>query len=55
MNWMGGPVKLAELSCYAVDIPAPHDTYVMSHGRVLTSFPSTVVKITAEDGTVGYG
>jgi cis-L-3-hydroxyproline dehydratase len=48
-------VRLAELSCFAVDIPVPHGTYVMSHSRVLTSFPSTIVKITAEDGTVGYG
>lgn len=48
-------MRLAELSCYAVDIPAQHDTYVMSHGRVLTAFPSTIIKVTAEDGTVGYG
>jgi len=48
-------VRLTELSCYAVDIPAPHDSYVMSHGRVLNSFPATIIKITAEDGTAGYG
>jgi L-alanine-DL-glutamate epimerase-like enolase superfamily enzyme len=48
-------VKVRELSCFAVDIPTQHDTYVMSHDRVLTSFPSTVVKVTAEDGTVGWG
>ena len=48
-------MKLRELSCYAVDIPTPHETYVMSHGRVLSAFPSTVVKVIAEDGTVGYG
>lgn len=48
-------MRLVELSCFAVDIPTQHDTYAMSHGRVLTSFPSTVVKITAEDGTAGYG
>jgi cis-L-3-hydroxyproline dehydratase len=47
--------RLRELSCYAVDIPTVQDTYVMSHGRVLTSFPSTVVKVTADDGTVGFG
>ena len=27
----------------------------MSLGRELTAFPSTVVKVTADDGTVGYG
>src|SRR5271166_5254418 len=48
-------MRLVELTCYAVDIPTQHEHYVMSHGRILTSFPSTVVKVTAEDGTVGYG
>ena len=48
-------MRVRELSCYAVEIPTPHDRYVMSHGRVLDSFPSTVVKVTADDGTVGYG
>ncbi len=48
-------MKVRELSCYAVDIPTQHDTYVMSHNRVLTAFPTTIVKLTAEDGTVGWG
>jgi cis-L-3-hydroxyproline dehydratase len=48
-------VKVREIACYAVDIPTQHDTYVMSHDRVLTAFPTTVVKLTAEDGTVGWG
>jgi len=48
-------MKVRELSCFAVDIPTQHDHYAMSHGRVLHSFPSTIVKVTAEDGTVGYG
>src|SRR5438132_1457995 len=48
-------MKIKELSCFAVDIPTKDDVYVMSHGRVLTSFPSTVVRVTADDGTVGYG
>lgn len=48
-------MKVREISCFAVDIPTQHDNYVMSHGRVLRAFPSTIVKVTAEDGTVGYG
>lgn len=48
-------MKVRELSCYAVDIPTQHDNYVMSHNRVLTAFPTTIVKLTAEDGTVGWG
>lgn len=48
-------MRLREIGCYAVDIPTQQDQYVMSRGRVLHTFPSTVVKVTAEDGTVGYG
>lgn len=48
-------MKISELACYAVDIPTQHDTYVMSHNRVLTAFPSTIVKVTAQDGTTGWG
>jgi L-alanine-DL-glutamate epimerase-like enolase superfamily enzyme len=48
-------MKVQELACYAVDIPTQHETYVMSHNRVLTAFPTTIVKLTAEDGTVGWG
>ena len=48
-------MRIAELACFAVDIPAKVDGYVMSRKRVLQSFPSTVVRVTAEDGTVGHG
>jgi L-alanine-DL-glutamate epimerase-like enolase superfamily enzyme len=48
-------VHIRELSCFAVEIPTQSDEYVMSRGRVLTSFPSTVVKVVADDGTTGYG
>jgi L-alanine-DL-glutamate epimerase-like enolase superfamily enzyme len=46
---------LASLACYAVDIPARGGSYTMSHGRTLSAFPATVVKVTAEDGTTGFG
>lgn len=48
-------VRIIELACYSVDIPPKDGTYAMSHGRVLHAFPSTVVKVTAEDGTSGFG
>jgi L-alanine-DL-glutamate epimerase-like enolase superfamily enzyme len=48
-------MKIEEIACYSVDIPAKGGTYVMSHGRALHSFPSTVVKVTAADGTTGFG
>jgi L-alanine-DL-glutamate epimerase-like enolase superfamily enzyme len=48
-------MRVRELSCFLVDIPAAEGEYVMSRGRVLETFPSVIVKITAEDGTTGYG
>jgi L-alanine-DL-glutamate epimerase-like enolase superfamily enzyme len=38
-----------------VEIPAKDGSYSMSRDRVLRSFPSTVVQVTAEDGTSGFG
>lgn len=48
-------MKIQKLACYAVEIPAKDGTYAMSHGRELRSFSSTVVQVTAEDGTSGFG
>ena len=38
-----------------MEIPAKDGSYSMSRDRVLRSFPSTVVQVTAEDGTSGFG
>jgi L-alanine-DL-glutamate epimerase-like enolase superfamily enzyme len=48
-------IRLECLECFAVDIAPRHDIYVMSHGRFLRSFSSTVVRVIAEDGTDGLG
>jgi L-alanine-DL-glutamate epimerase-like enolase superfamily enzyme len=48
-------MKIDGIACYGIEIPAKDGGYTMSRGRVLKSFPSTVVKVTAQDGTVGYG
>ena len=47
-------MKLQTVTCYAVEIPAKDGSYAMSRDRVLRSFPSTVVRMTAEDGTSGF-
>ena len=47
-------MKLQTVTCYAVEIPAKDGSYAMSRDRVLRSFPSTVVRVTAEDGTSGF-
>ena len=48
-------MKLHSISCFSVDIPAAGGSYVMSHGRNLSAFPATIVKVTADDGTTGWG
>jgi cis-L-3-hydroxyproline dehydratase len=48
-------MKLHSIACYSVDIPAAGGSYVMSHGRDLSAFPATIVKIIADDGTTGWG
>jgi len=48
-------MNLQSVTCYAVGIPAKDGSYAMSRDRVLRSFPSTVVRVTAEDGTAGFG
>ncbi len=48
-------MKLTSIASYSVDIPAKGGSYVMSHGRDLPAFPATVVRVQAEDGTVGWG
>ena len=47
-------MKLQNVTCYAVEIPAKDGSYAMSRDRVLRSFPSSVVRVTAEDGTSGF-
>lgn len=48
-------MNVKRLSCYAVALPLPPGGYTMSHGRHLTELQSTVVRVEADDGTVGYG
>lgn len=49
-------MHIAEVACFDVVSPSfADDTYVMSGGRVVDHLRSAVVRVTAEDGTVGYG
>ncbi len=47
--------RIVELACFRVDIPAGDGGYGLSGGRVYSSFPSTIVRLTSDDGTVGWG
>jgi L-alanine-DL-glutamate epimerase-like enolase superfamily enzyme len=48
-------VQIARVDVYCYDLSYVHGTYVMSGGREIVSLPSTVVRITADDGTEGFG
>jgi L-alanine-DL-glutamate epimerase-like enolase superfamily enzyme len=48
-------VQVARVDVYGYDLTYVHGTYVMSGGREIASLPSTVVRITADDGTQGFG
>ena len=48
-------MRIARVDVYGYDLTYAHGTYVMSGGREIVSLPSTVVCITADDGTQGFG
>jgi cis-L-3-hydroxyproline dehydratase len=48
-------VKIARIDVYGYDLTYVHGSYVMSGGRVIDSLPSTVVRITTDDGIEGFG
>jgi L-alanine-DL-glutamate epimerase-like enolase superfamily enzyme len=48
-------MQIARVDVYGYDLTYVHGTYVMSGGREIVSLPSTVVRITADDGSEGFG
>jgi L-alanine-DL-glutamate epimerase-like enolase superfamily enzyme len=48
-------VQIARVDVYGYDLTYVHGAYVMSGGREIVSLASTVVRITADDGTEGFG
>jgi L-alanine-DL-glutamate epimerase-like enolase superfamily enzyme len=48
-------VQIARIDVFGYDLTYVHGTYVMSGGREIVSLPSTVVRVTADDGTEGFG
>jgi cis-L-3-hydroxyproline dehydratase len=48
-------MRIARVDVYGYELTYIHGTYVMSGGREIVSLPSTVVRITADDGTEGFG
>ncbi len=48
-------MRVARVDIYGYDLTYVHGAYVMSGGREISSLPSTVVRLTADDGTAGFG
>lgn len=48
-------MKIARVEVYGHDLHYVHGTYMMSGGREITTLPSTVVRVIADDGAEGWG
>ena len=48
-------MRIKTINVFQVDLPYSGGTYRLSGGREYTNFDATIVQITADDGTVGWG
>lgn len=48
-------MKIKRVDVYNFDLTYVHGTYVMSGGRTISSLPSTLVRVTADNGLQGWG
>ena len=48
-------MRIVRVDVYGYDLSYVHGRYVMSGGRVIETLPSTVVRVTTEDGVEGFG
>jgi cis-L-3-hydroxyproline dehydratase len=48
-------VKIVRVDVYGYDVSYVDGAFELSGGRVVDSLPSTVVRVTADDGTAGFG
>ncbi|WP_433505563.1 mandelate racemase/muconate lactonizing enzyme family protein [Pseudonocardia halophobica] len=48
-------MKIARIDLFSVDLPYVAGVYTLSGGRTYESFDATFTRITADDGTVGWG
>lgn len=48
-------MEIERVDVYNFDLTYVHGTYVMSGGRKISSLPSTVVRVTADNGLRGWG
>ncbi|WP_077488842.1 mandelate racemase/muconate lactonizing enzyme family protein [Sinomonas mesophila] len=48
-------MKITQIDLYQVDLPYAGGTYQLSGGRTYESFDASIVRITCDDGTQGWG
>lgn len=48
-------MRIERVDVFGYDLSYVHGSYVMSSGRVITQLPSTVVRLTTNDGLEGWG
>ncbi|HIW47323.1 MAG TPA: hypothetical protein H9884_10555 [Candidatus Yaniella excrementigallinarum] len=48
-------MHIRQIDAYQIDLPYAGGTYELSRGRSYTAFDATIVKITTDDGTSGWG
>jgi cis-L-3-hydroxyproline dehydratase len=48
-------MRIERVEVFGYELSYLHGSYAMSGGRVVTTLPSTVVRITTDEGIVGYG
>jgi len=48
-------MRIAQIDVYGYDVHFVHGDYVMSTGRVVRGLPSTVVRVSTDEGMVGWG
>jgi L-alanine-DL-glutamate epimerase-like enolase superfamily enzyme len=48
-------MRIARVEVFGYDLTYVHGRYVMSGGRVIETLPSSVVRVTTEDGIEGFG
>jgi L-alanine-DL-glutamate epimerase-like enolase superfamily enzyme len=48
-------MKITRIEVYGYDLHYVHGRYVMSGGREISALPSTIVRITTDEGLIGWG
>lgn len=48
-------MKISKIELFQIDLPYSGGTYLLSSGRTYESFDASIVKITTDDGLVGWG